>query len=123
MGLKERFLFLHEHAAALKPSLQKNLQPHCTFLGLINDSILVIFFKFFYQKAEREKELKCFLLKTLVQALRAADTVLSDNQDKTARVSLLFQLFPVSLFPDSAHVEFPGKGSKLSSGATLSSPS
>lgn len=65
MNLKEG-VFLHKYVVALKKSLQKRLQTFCTFIGLANDTVFVRFF-LFYQKPEREKELKCFLLKSLVQ--------------------------------------------------------
>lgn len=46
---------------------------------------------------EHEMELKCFLLKTLMHVFGAADSVLSDNQDKTARVSSPLRAFPLSI--------------------------
>lgn len=64
----------------------------------------------FYQKPEREKELKCFLLKTVMYSFRAADTVLSDNRDKTARVSSLLWLFPLSIpIPGSCGIPREGQ--------------
>lgn len=64
----------------------------------------------FYQKAECEKELKCFLLKTLVYSFRVAHAVLSDNQDKTARVSSPLRLFLLSIpIPGSCGIPREGQ--------------
>lgn len=82
----------------------------CTLLLALLMTQFVHFFFFFGQKPEREKELKCFLLKTLTYSFGAADSVLSDNQDKTARVSSLLRPFPLSIpIPGSCGIPREGQ--------------
>lgn len=108
MNLKEKVLFSPQVRCCFKERSSEEAPGLCALLlaSLMTQCLC----DFFYQKPEREKELKCSLLKTLMHSFRAADSVLSDNQDKTARVSSLLRLFPLSIpIPGSCGIPREGQ--------------
>lgn len=119
------FSFLHLCVSALKRrALKRNYGPLCALLlaSLMTQFVGLSFFFLTLSEAR-----KCFLLKgekkTLTYSFEGADSVLSDNQDKTDRTEVHRAGLSHYPFPYLDHVEFRQKGSKLSVGATLSSPS